>query len=97
LRIAATGGAPLQRRQPTSRAAHPRARRIQIIGGPIDHLIELADGFVVIDHKSFPGLIEIDGERLLDFAGQASVYARELERVPGAPAGNIGCINQSRR
>jgi ATP-dependent helicase/nuclease subunit A len=55
----------------------------QIITGRIDLLIELPDGFVVMDHKSFPGTIEIEGDRLHAFAGQAGLYARALERVTG--------------
>jgi ATP-dependent exoDNAse (exonuclease V) beta subunit len=55
----------------------------QIIVGRIDLLIDTPDGFVVIDHKSFPGTIEVGGERLLAFAGQAGLYARALERVTG--------------
>jgi ATP-dependent exoDNAse (exonuclease V) beta subunit len=55
----------------------------QIIAGRIDLLLELPDGFVVIDHKSFPGLIDVDGERLNAFAGQASLYARALTKITG--------------
>ena len=55
----------------------------QVIAGRIDLLIDIPDGFVVIDHKSFPGTIEVEGERLHAFAGQAGLYARALERVTG--------------
>ena len=55
----------------------------QVIAGRIDLLIDISDGFVVIDHKSFPGTIEVEGERLRAFAGQAGLYARALERVTG--------------
>jgi ATP-dependent exoDNAse (exonuclease V) beta subunit len=55
----------------------------QIIVGRIDLLIDSPHGFVVIDHKSFPGTIEVEGERLHAFAGQAGLYARALERVTG--------------
>jgi hypothetical protein len=41
------------------------------------------DGFVVMDHKSFPGAIEVAGERLHAFAGQAALYARAIELVTG--------------
>lgn len=57
----------------------------QIISGWVDLLIELPDGFAIIDHKSFPGMVDVDGERLLTFAGQASLYARALESVTGRP------------
>jgi hypothetical protein len=52
-------------------------------GGEAHLLIDTPDGFVVIDHKSFPGTIELEGERLLAFAGHAGLYARALERVTG--------------
>jgi ATP-dependent exoDNAse (exonuclease V) beta subunit len=55
----------------------------QIIAGRIDLLIDLPDSFVIVDHKSFPGDIDIDGERLVAFAGQASLYARALQRATG--------------
>jgi ATP-dependent helicase/nuclease subunit A len=55
----------------------------QIIVGRIDLLVELPDDFVVVDHKSFPGTIDVEGERLRAFAGQISLYARALERITG--------------
>lgn len=55
----------------------------QIIGGRIDLLVELEDGYVVIDHKSFPGSMDIDDARLRAFAGQASLYGRALECTTG--------------
>ena len=55
----------------------------QIIGGRIDLLVELSDGYIVVDHKSFPGVIEVDGERLNAFAAQANLYARALREVTG--------------
>ena len=57
----------------------------QLIAGRIDLLLDTPEGFVVFDHKSFPGVIDIDGERLQSFAGQASMYAQALETVTGRP------------
>lgn len=59
--------------------------KLQVINGRIDVLIELPDGFVIVDHKSFPGAVEIDEERLAAFSGQAALYARALEIVCGKP------------
>jgi hypothetical protein len=56
---------------------------LQMISGRIDLLVELADGFAVIDHKSFPGSMEMDAERLRDFAGQVQLYSRALSMVAG--------------
>jgi ATP-dependent exoDNAse (exonuclease V) beta subunit len=55
----------------------------QLIAGRIDLLVDTSDGYIVFDHKSFPGAMDIDGERLLSFAGQAGMYARALESVTG--------------
>ncbi|CAN5258189.1 UvrD-helicase domain-containing protein [soil metagenome] len=57
----------------------------QLIAGRIDLLLDTPEGFVVFDHKSFPGVLEIDGERLQAFAGQAAMYAQALESVTGRP------------
>lgn len=51
--------------------------------GRLDLLIDLGDGYAIIDHKSFPGSIAIDEMRLLEFAGQVSLYARAIKRVTG--------------
>jgi ATP-dependent helicase/nuclease subunit A len=55
----------------------------QIIAGRIDLLVELKDDFAVVDHKSFPGAMDVEGERLCAFAGQAALYVRAIERVTG--------------
>jgi ATP-dependent helicase/nuclease subunit A len=55
----------------------------QVIAGRIDVLIDTGDGFVIIDHKSFPGIVDVEGERLRAFAGQASLYARALQAATG--------------
>ncbi len=56
---------------------------LQVLSGRLDLLVELGDGYAIIDHKSFPGSVALDEERLRAFAGQVSVYARALERVTG--------------
>ena len=38
---------------------------------------------VIVDHKAFPGVIQPDGERLLAFAAQSSLYAQALRGVHG--------------
>jgi len=57
----------------------------QLIAGRIDLLADTPDGYIVVDHKSFPGIMDIDGERLQAFAGQAALYAQALEEVTGKP------------
>jgi ATP-dependent helicase/nuclease subunit A len=55
----------------------------QIISGRIDLVIEGPEGFIVLDHKSFPGSVELDKDRLAAFAGQAALYARAIQQVTG--------------
>lgn len=54
------------------------AEDLQVISGRIDLLIEEADGVTIIDHKSFPGAMELDERRLQSFGGQVDLYARAL-------------------
>ncbi len=56
---------------------------LQVVSGRLDLLIDLGDGYAIIDHKSFPGSVTLDEERLRAFAGQVSVYARAIKRVTG--------------
>lgn len=56
---------------------------LQVLSGRLDLLVDLGDGYAIIDHKSFPGSVALDEERLRAFAGQVSVYARAIERVTG--------------
>ncbi|WP_336966654.1 UvrD-helicase domain-containing protein [Sphingobium aquiterrae] len=57
----------------------------QLIAGRIDLLVDTPDGYIVVDHKSFPGVMDIDGERLQAFAGQTALYAQALAAVTGRP------------
>ncbi|WP_428150902.1 UvrD-helicase domain-containing protein [Brevundimonas sp.] len=56
---------------------------LQVIAGRLDLLVDLGDGYAIIDHKSFPGSMAMDADRLSAFAGQVLMYARALERVTG--------------
>jgi ATP-dependent helicase/nuclease subunit A len=56
---------------------------LQIIGGRIDLLLEYGQDFAVIDHKSFPGSMELQTERLRAFAGQVALYSRALTLATG--------------
>jgi ATP-dependent helicase/nuclease subunit A len=56
---------------------------LQVIAGRIDLLVDLNDGYAIIDHKSFPGSMSLDENRLRAFAGQVSLYARAIKRVTG--------------
>lgn len=56
---------------------------LQAISGRIDLLIDDGSGFAVIDHKSFPGSMTLDEDRLRSFAGQLALYSRALEDVTG--------------
>lgn len=56
---------------------------LQVIAGQLDLLVDLGDGYAVIDHKSFPGSVALDSERLQAFGGQVGLYAAALARVTG--------------
>lgn len=54
------------------------AEQLQIISGRIDLLVDGGGDLSVIDHKSFPGSMELDDHRLKAFGGQVELYARAL-------------------
>ncbi len=54
---------------------------LQVISGRIDLLIDDGGGFVVIDHKSFPGAMDLDDERLKALGGQVDLYSRALRNA----------------
>jgi len=56
------------------------ARRIE---GTIDLLLETESGYVIVDHKSFPGRQEYWAERALGYAPQLLTYAKAI-RMTGA-------------
>ncbi len=57
------------------------------IAGSIDLLLETAAGFVIIDHKSFPGRASEWEERALGYAPQLMTYAKAIEIAGGKIAG----------
>ena len=56
---------------------------LQLISGRIDLLIDDGDAYSIFDHKSFPGSIALDAERLGAFGGQVQHYARALGLATG--------------
>jgi ATP-dependent exoDNAse (exonuclease V) beta subunit len=44
----------------------------QIIDGRLDLLVEQPAGYIIVDHKSFPAVVENNAERLMAAAGQLS-------------------------
>jgi ATP-dependent exoDNAse (exonuclease V) beta subunit len=55
----------------------------QVISGRVDLLVDDGREFVLIDHKSFPGLIELKAERLKAVAGQLALYGRAITTAAG--------------
>jgi ATP-dependent exoDNAse (exonuclease V) beta subunit len=51
----------------------------------VDLLLELPDGFVLVDHKSFPGNDRDRDERVVAHAAQLGLYAFALERALRRP------------
>ena len=54
-----------------------------IVSGFIDLLLETPKGFVVIDHKSFPGSADASRSKAIKFTGQLSVYAEAVGKATG--------------
>ena len=55
----------------------------QRVAGRIDLLLEADDGFIVIDHKTFPGPADTWAEKAEEFAPQLSLYARMVAQATG--------------
>lgn len=76
--VAAFGEAPIMQEWPVY-----AEDGLQILSGRLDLLIDLGDGYAIVDHKTFPGSVGLDQSRLQALAGQVSLYARALGRVTG--------------
>jgi len=59
------------------------------LSGRIDLLLDLGDGFVLIDHKSFPADLGSNEDRLRAFAGQTAAYARAIQVATGRPCREV--------
>jgi ATP-dependent exoDNAse (exonuclease V) beta subunit len=55
----------------------------QMAMGWIDLLLETPEGFVIIDHKSFPGSKDRRQERALSHAPQLALYRDAVEKATG--------------
>jgi len=62
------------------------ARRI---AGNIDLLLETPSGFVIIDHKSFPGAASHWAAKALEYAPQLATYAKALEMAGASVLGHF--------
>jgi len=51
----------------------------QVVHGWIDMLLELPDGYVVIDHKSYPG--DDPEKKAMEFAAQLDLYCQAIEKA----------------
>jgi hypothetical protein len=56
-----------------------------VVRGTADLVIEHANGFAIVDHKSFPGTIEQGVLRARGFAGQLGAYAAAVAAATGRP------------
>lgn len=64
----------------------------QKLSGWIDLLIETKQGYVVIDHKSFPGRMSQWPEKAREYAPQLLAYRKAIEEATGRPV-IATCIN----
>ena len=61
----------------------------QVLDGRIDLLLDVGDGWVLIDHKSAPQGAAYWETTANAYAGQLSAYQQAIEKVSGRPV--IGC------
>jgi ATP-dependent exoDNAse (exonuclease V) beta subunit len=57
----------------------------QRASGRIDLLLETADGFVIIDHKTFPGAPDTWIEKAMEFSPQLALYRQVIAQATGRP------------
>ncbi len=58
----------------------------RLLRGEVDLFLDLPDGFVLVDHKSFPGSVKERDRRLVEeYAPQLGWYARVLAQALGKP------------
>ena len=57
----------------------------QLVSGRIDLLLEDSDGFVVIDHKTFPGSRDQWESHAVQHGAQLSIYAQAVTAATGRP------------
>ena len=72
------------------------AENLQVISGRIDLLIDDGASFAVIDHKSFPGVMALDDERLKAFGGQVISTLALFAKATRESAATTGYTSQSR-
>ncbi|MBP2230403.1 ATP-dependent exoDNAse (exonuclease V) beta subunit [Azospirillum agricola] len=63
---------------------------LQRVSGRIDLLVDAGTGWVILDHKAFPGPHERWAERALEHAPQLALYARLVAEASGRPV--LGCF-----
>jgi len=59
------------------------------IAGSIDLLLETPTGFIIIDHKSFPGAASHWESRALEYAPQLATYSKAIEMAGGKVIGRF--------
>ncbi|MDQ3369936.1 MAG: UvrD-helicase domain-containing protein [Myxococcota bacterium] len=65
----------------------PVAHRVEsgtLVGGTADLVITLAGGFVLVDHKTFPGEVVAADARALGYSGQLAAYAAAIRAATAA-------------
>jgi hypothetical protein len=56
-----------------------------VVAGAADLVARTATGYVLVDHKTFPGTLEAALARLPAYSGQLAGYARVIRAATGAP------------
>ena len=55
----------------------------QRASGRVDLLLETAEGFVIIDHKTFPGAPDTWVEKAKEFSPQLAIYSQMIAQATG--------------
>jgi ATP-dependent helicase/nuclease subunit A len=55
----------------------------QCVVGTVDMIVETTEGWVIIDHKSFPGPMKEWQQESVIYGGQLKTYAETLEKATG--------------
>jgi ATP-dependent helicase/nuclease subunit A len=61
----------------------------RVLSGDIDLLVPYGDGWLLIDHKSFPGDTRRRDGMLRKWAGQLSAYRAAVEAATGKPVEEV--------
>lgn len=57
----------------------------RMLAGDVDLLLDRGDGWVLVDHKSYPGAVDASGAKMRAWAGQLRAYGDAVAAATGRP------------